>query len=177
MVMLATLRRSGGLDALARKLNVQPPVAALGAAALLPMIVGSLRRFFEKSGGGTQGLADLTARLGISGGGDMAVAVMLPQAAEAGIGTSLLQDVAGEPRIITAIAAHGCAETGLDPKIIDALLPLLTMLVGGYLAARMAAAVASGQSALVELASLLELDRQPNPLDTLQDNRQNGKIP
>ena len=167
MVMLAMLRRSGGLEAVARKLNVQPPVAALAAASLLPFIIGGFRRRFEAADGTAAGLAGLQAEIDQLGGGDLAVAVMMPQPVDQAIGSQILRNMVGPDDVASAIAEYASRETGLDLATIGALLPLLTMLVGGYLAARISASDLSGAGIAEEISTLLALDCEPNPLDTL----------
>ena len=158
MDMFTTLRRSGGLDALARKLNVQPPVTALGTSIFLPVIMAGFRGYFEDAGGGAAGLASLGAYLGGIGGGELAVAVMMPNAVDIGPGVTLLHDMVGPDAVVAAKVVHGCIDTGLDKQIAERFLPLLAMLVGGYLAARIDGTGLPGQINDEEIVALLTLD-------------------
>ena len=99
------------------------------------------------------------------GGGELAVAVMLPQAADISQGASLLRDMVGSDAMVAAMVEHGCLESGLEPTLAEKLLPLLAMLVGGYLAARIDGASLAGQGGDAELVAMLMLDGRSNSLD------------
>ncbi len=131
--MLATLRRSGGIDALARHLGVAPPAVDDVAQALLPIILGGFRLRFDEPVDGLGGLREI---LGEFGGGAMAVELLSPAPADAPRGWRLTDRVLGGRDVAEAVVAHVAATSGQPVPLLGAALPLLVMLVGGYLGAR-----------------------------------------
>lgn len=132
MDWVATLRRSGGINALARQIGASPLEATAGVEALLPCLL----KGFREIGNSAVGLPGLLARLDQLGDGNLAAEVLGPgplgtQAGEAILGW-LLQDKAARDAVI----AKAAATSGLDQDVVDRLLPPLAMLVGGYIAAR-----------------------------------------
>lgn len=166
MDMLTTLRRSGGIDALARKLNVLPPVAALGAEALLPAVFAGFKRRFQDGGKSDAGLDALRDYLRPFGGGDLAAVVMHPSPASGERGARLMLDMAGSPEAVVAMISDGQRRSGLDTQILTDLLPLLAMLVGGYLAARLNGTTAAAKVGAERVLALLTLDEAAIPLDS-----------
>jgi len=91
------------------------------------------------------------------------------------------------------VAGHAAGQTGIDPAILKKMLPLLAMLVGGYLSSRGGAqgeaqgggaggmlgsilgavlgggqqAAPAGGGALGGLGSLIDLNGDGNPLDDI----------
>ncbi len=132
MDWVATLRRSGGINALARQIGISPLEATSGVEALLPCLLEGFRAI----GNSPAGLPGLLARLGELGDGNLAAEVLGPgplpvHAGETIVGW-LLTDKPGR----AAAIAEAAVASGLDPDIVDRLLPPLAMLVGGYIAAR-----------------------------------------
>ena len=76
--LLDMLRRSGGIEAVSKQLEIAPGVAAQGVEALLPALVGGFARRGEVAGGGEAGLGDLVGMLGGLGGGGLAANVLGP---------------------------------------------------------------------------------------------------
>lgn len=152
MGMLATLRQSGGINALARQLGAQPAQALAGAGELLPGLLQGFREF----SGGIDGLLALVDSLG---GGGLAAAVISHEPADAAPGHKIL---AGIPVIEASEGGAMTGEGSIDPDLRKRMMPLLAMLAGGYLAAR----AAGGGLPEGELAGLLDPgdDRAP-PVD------------
>jgi hypothetical protein len=90
------------------------------------------------------------------------------------------------------VAGHAAGQTGLDPELLKKMLPILAMLVGGYLSSRggaqdgaqggggmlgsilgavlgggQQAAPASGGGLLGGLGSLIDMNHDGNPLDDI----------
>ena len=79
MDWLTTLRRSGGINALSRQLGVTPADVSVGAGALLPALLGGLRKRADVLGGGDAGVRALVEELVELGGGQLAADVMGPE--------------------------------------------------------------------------------------------------
>ncbi len=125
MAILATLRQSGGINALARQLDQPPAVIMAAVNVLLP---GLVERFRQCSGG-MPGLVHLISEVG---GAGMAQAIMSEDKVDIQPGVLLLARI-GNP---AAPSGNSPAEAGLAPDIKARLTIMLAMLLGGYLAAR-----------------------------------------
>lgn len=149
MDWLATLRRSGGLHALARKLDASPADVMTAAGGLLPRLVASMREFVDQHGGeevGIKALVDLVARMG---DGDLAAQVMGPEPLRSDLGEQFLDHLMPGGRTATAPAG--------DP-LQNQLFPGLAMLVAGYIGARAGGSGADGGNGVEDVAAMLELD-------------------
>jgi len=175
-MLLDTLRRSGGLEAVSRDLGITPATAIAGAEAMLPAILGGFRKQAEAAGGGETGLSGMIEMLGRHGGGALAANVMGPEPTDITRGNDVLGEIFGSADVSRTLAADVAARTGIDPATLKQMLPRLAMLVGGYLSAR---AMGSGQLGGVSeilasgsgggLGRLLDLDGDGNPLDDIID--------
>jgi hypothetical protein len=190
MNMLDMLRATGGLDAIAGQLGVSPEMAATGASVLLPAVVGGFQKQSDAAGGGSSGLGSLIGMLGQLGGGALATNVIAPAPTNVSQGNDILGQIFGSKDVSRSVAAAGASQTGLDPELLKKMLPLLAMLVGGYLstrgggqdggfgsilgsilgggqAAAPAAAPAQSGGMLGGLGSLIDMNHDGNPLDDL----------
>lgn len=194
MDMMDMLRASGGLDAIAGQLGISPEVAQTGAGALLPAIVGGFQKQSDGSGGGAGGLGSLIGMLGGLGGGALADNVLGPEPTEVGKGNDILGQIFGSKDVSRTVADHASGQTGIDPAILKKMLPILAMLVGGYLSSRagggsqdqgqgqggggilgsiLGSVLGGGQQAapaggsLGGLGSLIDLNHDGNPLDDI----------
>ena len=153
--MLDMLRRSGGIEAVSKELGVAPGVAATGVEALLPAIVGGFAKRSEAAGGGETGLGALVEVLGGLGGGSLAANVLGPDETEVGRGNDVLGEIFGSKDVSRSVAADAATRTGIDPATLKQMLPLLAMLVGGYLSARAGGSGTEGSGGLGGLGSIL----------------------
>ncbi len=192
MDVMDVLRRSGGVEAIARQLGVPPAMAATGAEALLPAILGGFQKQSDAAGGGDSGLGNLIGMLGGLGGGELAANVLGPDATDTGRGNEVLGQIFGSKDVSRSVAGHAATQTGLDPALLKQMLPILAMLVGGYLSARAQGSGTQGGSAdssgglgsligaltgsnapsaqpggLGGLGSLIDLNHDGNPLDDI----------
>lgn len=175
-MLLETLRRSGGLEAVSRDLGIAPAAAISGAEAMLPAILGGFRKRTEAAGGGETGISAMIDMLREHGGGALAANVMGPEPTDVTRGNGVLGEIFGSADVSRSLATDVAARTGIDPATLKQMLPRLAMLVGGYLSAR---AMGSGQLGGVGeilasgagggLAGLLDLDGDGNPLDDIID--------
>lgn len=145
MDMLATLLRSGGVNALASQLGLSPATAATGTEALLPALLAGLRRHSEKAGGGEVGVRALVAMLAGLGGWKLAADIIEPGQPDVEPGNHILGEIFGPKDASRTIADHAAATTGLDAVTLNKMLPILAMLVGGYVAAQAARAEAESE--------------------------------
>ncbi|GAB3772878.1 hypothetical protein GCM10028796_44320 [Ramlibacter monticola] len=123
------LAQAGGLEAIARELNIDPQHAEAGAAALLPAIMGGFRN--QAQAGGTEGVGDLLSRLG---GGSLMDQVLAPEPTNVAAGDAVLGQIFGSPEVSRAVAHDASSQTGLDPALLKKMLPLVAMLVSGFMA-------------------------------------------
>lgn len=185
------LAQAGGIESMAKELGVPPGLAKQGAEALLPAILGGFKKQAQ-GGGGIEGLGGLLAGLG---GGGLLDAVLAPQATPVEQGNDVLGQIFGSKDVSRSVAGDAAAKTGIDAGTLKKMLPILAMLVAGYMAKQGGneggsgltgglggmlgnvlggalgggAAPASGSSggALGGLGSLLDLNGDGNPLDDI----------
>jgi hypothetical protein len=193
MDMMDMLRASGGLDAIAGQLGISPEMAQVGAGALLPAIVGGFQKQSEAAGGGEGGLGSLIGMLGGLGGAGLADNVLAPEPTDINKGNDILGQIFGSKDVSRTVAGHASGQTGLDPELLKKMLPILAMLVGGYLSSRgggqaegqsgggmlgsiLGAVLGGGQQAapasggggmLGGLGSLIDMNNDGNPLDDI----------
>ncbi len=159
------LRRTGGVNAMARELGISPRVASDGTAALLPAIMGGLSKMRDRAGQG-QNLEGVTAALKKSGGSSMAEAVLMPGDTNTSPGNIMLQEIFGSPQVSRMVAEDAAHKAQLDVAILRKLLPLLSMLVGGYISARSGSGQGDGSND-AWMVSLLDFEVDGNPLDAI----------
>jgi hypothetical protein len=185
------LQQIGGIGAMARELGVSETQAASGVEALLPAILGGFKRQAQAQPTGLDGLGAALQQLG---GGGLLDEVLAPQPTDVGRGNDVLGRIFGTPDVSRTVAQHAAAQSGLDASLLKKMLPLLAMLVGGFIARQHGAAQAApgvsapgsgldallggllgggsagttaGASPLAGLGSLLDLNRDGNPLDDI----------
>lgn len=146
------LARSGGLDAMARELGVSPDQAAGGADALLPAILGGFKKQAQVQ---PEGLEGLGAVLGQLGGGGLLDNVLSPQPTDVGRGNDVLGQIFGSKDVSRAVAQDAASRSGLDPSLLKQMLPMLAMMVAGFMAKQGGAAAAAAPSEGGGLGGLL----------------------
>lgn len=124
------LSQTGGIESMASELGVSPDTAKAGAEALLPAILGG----FKKQAQGSGGIEGLGGLLGQLGGGGLLDAVLSPQATPVDQGNDVLGQIFGSKDVSRTVAGHAAEQTGLDSGLLKKMLPILAMLVAGYLA-------------------------------------------
>lgn len=162
--LLDVLRRSGGVVAIARQLDIAPPTALAAATALLPLVRAGFRRDVEQADNRSAGLTSQLEWLEELGGGAMASAVLQNDQAGPHLGEAIVARIFG-PGLTQQVVAAASAQSELPSEIVAQVLPLLAMLSGGYVSAR--AGHMSEADRLAELGPLLDLAGDPNPLDAL----------
>ena len=180
------LEQTGGLQAMARELGVSEADAARGAEALAPAILGGFRKQAQAQPGGLEGLGGLLGQLG---GGGLLADVLNPQPTDVNRGNDVLGQIFGSKDVSRTVAQDASARTGLDPTLLKRMLPMLAMMITGFMARQQGGGAgmpdassgglggllggllggnaAGGSSGLGGLASMLDMDKDGNPLDDL----------
>jgi hypothetical protein len=186
MQLTDILNQMGGIQSVARELGVSDAQAATGAAALLPAILGGFKRQTQAQPTGLEGLAGM---LGGLGGGGLLDDVLSPQPTNVSRGDDVLGQIFGSRDVSRTVAQNASTRTGLDPLLLKKMLPMLAMLVAGYMAKQGQASgtpqagtgglgdllggmLSGGGPAIAgrgapNLASMLDLDGDGNPLDDI----------
>ena len=148
------LARAGGLQSVARDLGVSEDQAAAGAGALLPAILGGMKKQAQAQPAGLDGLGGLLGQLG---GGALLDQVLNPQPTDPSQGNEVLGQIFGSKDVSRAVADNAASQTGLDSGLLRKMLPLLAMLVTGFMAKQAggAAGPASDSGGLGGLGGLL----------------------
>jgi len=178
------LAQMGGLQSIARELGISDTQAASGAAALVPAILGGFKKQTQSQPAGLEGLGGLLGQLG---GGDLLDNVLAPQPTNVSRGNDVLGQIFGSKDVSRAVAQNAASQSGLDSSLLKKMLPMLAMLVAGYMAKQHGGAAAGGGGGLLGgllgglmgggsggaaqggggLASMLDLNGDGNPLDDI----------
>lgn len=180
------LKATGGLDAIAGQLGISQGQAASGAEALLPAILGGFKKRSQAGGAGETGLGDLIGALGGLGGGGLLENVIASEPTDVSRGNEVLGQIFGSKEVSRNVAGAASQQSGLDAGTLKKMLPILAMLVGGYLSSQGGGKQQSGiggmlggvlgsvlggsssrSSGLGGIASMLDLDGDGNPLDDI----------
>jgi hypothetical protein len=183
MQITGMLSQMGGLPSMARELGISESQAATGAEALLPAILGGFKRQAQPAG-----LDGLGSLLGQLGGGSLLDEVLAPRPTDVSRGNNVLGQIFGTKDVSRTVAANAASRSGLDATLLKKMLPMVAMMVAGYMAKRSSAAArpsqggglgdmlggllggAGGGTNLSQaggLASMLDLDGDGNPLDDI----------
>jgi hypothetical protein len=178
------LAQAGGLQSMARELGISEAQASSGAAALAPAILGGLKKQAQAQPAGLTGLAGLISQLG---GGGLLDDVVADRPTDVARGNDVLGQIFGSKDVSRAVAHNASAQSGLDEGVLKKMLPMVAMLVTGYMAKQGGASAApsaggglgslvggllgggsGGQGGgLMGLASMLDMDGDGNPLDDI----------
>jgi hypothetical protein len=186
MQITEILAQMGGLQSMARELDIDETQAASGAEALVPAILGGFKKQAQSQPSGLEGLGGLLGQLG---GGGLLDQVLAPQPTDVSQGNEVLGQIFGSKDVSRAVAQNAAAQSGLDPSLLKKMLPMLAMLVAGLMSKQGTGAQAQGlpeagglggllggllggQGATPDaagsgLASMLDLNRDGNPLDDI----------
>jgi hypothetical protein len=182
------LAQTGGLQSMARELGVSDAEAASGAAALTPAILGGFKKQAQTQPTGLEGIGGLLNQLG---GGGLLDQVLSPQPTDVSQGNNVLGQIFGSKDVSRTVAQNAASQSGLAPGLLQKMLPMLAMLISGYLAKQQSAGgadaggglggvlggllgkagrggrAASAGVGLPELASMLDMNGDGNPLDDI----------
>lgn len=179
------LAQMGGLQSMARELGVSETQVASGAEALVPAILGGFKKQAQSQPEGIEGMGGLLGQLG---GGGLLDQVLAPQATDVSGGNEVLGQIFGSKDVSRAVAQNAASQSGLDPSLLKKMLPMLAMMVTGYMAKQSGDGAAAPQlapeggglggllggllggqrtNAAPGLASMLDLNGDGNPLDDI----------
>lgn len=169
------LANMGGLQAMARELGVSESTAAAGAEQLLPALLGGLKRQAQQQPAAGSGLEGFGALLEQLGGSGLLENVLGTQPTEVGRGNDVLGQIFGSREVSRTVANDAASRSGLDPTLLKRMLPILAMLVTGYMARQRNAGAAPGAQGssgglgglMGDLVSMLDLNNDGNPLDDI----------
>jgi hypothetical protein len=185
--MRDVLAQMGGLASMARELGISESQAATGAEALIPAILGGFKKQAQAQPSGLDGLGSLLGQLG---GGGLLDSVLSPEPTDVQRGDDVLGQIFGSRDVSRTVAQDAASRTGLDPALLKKMLPILAMLVAGYMARRGGAGQSGQAGGLGDvlggllgggaptsanpgaagpggLASMLDFDGDGNPLDDI----------
>lgn len=145
------LQQMGGLGAVARELGVDEQQVRSGAEALLPAILGGMKQQAQAQPGGAN---DLLGMLGKLGGGSLMDEVLAPQPTNLEHGNQVLGQIFGSKDVSRAVAQNAAGQTGVDPNTLKKMLPMLGMLMAGYMSKQGSSAPAVGQDSASALAGM-----------------------
>jgi hypothetical protein len=131
MDIASILKQTGAIGQVAQQLGVNESVAEAGAAALLPAILGGFKKTTQAQPGGLEGLGGLLGQLG---GGGLFDSVVAPEPTPVEKGNDVLGQIFGSKDVSRSVAGHASEQTGIDPSLLKKMLPILAMLVAGYMA-------------------------------------------
>ena len=131
MSIVDMISKMGGLQSMARELGVSETQAASGAEALIPAILGGFKKQAVQQPGGVEGLGGLLGQLG---GSELLDDVVSPQPTNIGKGNEVLGQIFGSKDVSRAVAQDASSKSGLDPAMLKKMLPMVAMLVAGYMA-------------------------------------------
>lgn len=172
----------GGIQSMARELGVSESQARTGAEALMPAVLGGFKKQAQPAG--LDGLLNMVQGLG---GGGMLDNVLAAEPTDVRQGNGVLGQIFGSPDVSRAVAQNAASNTGLDPSLLKKMLPMVAMMVGGFMSRQGGAAqtvqaegglgsllgglMGGGQTVSPAgsggLASMLDLDGDGNPLDDI----------
>ncbi len=182
------LAQTGGLQSMARELGISESQAASGAAALVPAILGGFKKQAQSPPSGLEGLGGLLGQLG---GAGLMEDVLASRPTDVNRGNNVLGQIFGSKDVSRTVAQNAASQSGLDVGLLKKMLPMLAMLVAGYMSKQRAAgdpaqpsatggglgsllgrllgrqAGADGAGAAPGLTALLDLNRDGNPLDDI----------
>jgi hypothetical protein len=125
------LAQMGGLQAMSRELGISEQHAAAGAAALAPAILGGFKRQAQAQPSGLEGLGGLLGQLG---GGGLLNEVLSPEPTNLNHGNDVLAQIFGSKDVSRTVAQNAASQTGLSPDLLKKMLPMLAMMVAGFMA-------------------------------------------
>lgn len=182
MNIMDVLQQSGGIGTMAKELGINENVAQAGAAALLPAILGGFKKTTQAQPSGLDGLGGL---LGQMGGGGLLDSVLGTQPTPVSQGNEVLGQIFGSKEVSRTVAAGAEQQTGISSDLLKKMLPVVAMMVAGYMAKQGGDNSGSGgglggliggllgggsnnaSGGLGGLGSLLDLDGDGNPLDDI----------
>jgi hypothetical protein len=130
------LQETNAVGAISRELGVDPETAKKGASALLPSILAGFQspEAAGQAGGlpGSGGLGGLLGTIAGLGGGGLLDNVTSDEPTHVGKGNEILGSIFGSKDRSREVAADAASQSGVEPSLLKKMLPILAMVVGGY---------------------------------------------
>ena len=124
------LSQVGGLRSMSRELGMSEQQVQSGAEALLPAILGGFKKQAQSQPMGIDGLDGMLGQLG---GGGLMDNVLAAEPTDVNRGNDVLGQIFGGKDVSRTVAQDAAARTGLDPAMLKRMLPMLAMLVAGFM--------------------------------------------
>lgn len=134
------LASTGGFGSIAKELGISESQVASGAQALLPAILGGFKRQANAQPSGMDALGGLLGQLG---GGGLLDNLLSPEPTQVNRGNDVLGQIFGTREVSRQVAQHASTQSGLSPDLLRKMLPMLAMLVAGYMAKQQGGAAAA----------------------------------
>jgi hypothetical protein len=137
------LHQTNAVDAISRELGVDPATAEKGASALLPSILAgfqspeaaqanALGGGAGAAAGGLGGLGGLMGTIAGLGGGHLLDTATSNEPTHVDKGNEILGSIFGSKDRSREVAATAASQSGVEPSLLKKMLPILAMVVGGY---------------------------------------------
>jgi len=150
MDLVGIFRRSGGIDAICRQLDDSNGSTRMAVEILLPPLIEGLRGNVARNGGGRAGFDALIALINGFGDGSLAAQVMGPYPPDSKQGVALGSAIHGLSEIDWLAQVSALADERVGPEIVLRTMPLLVMLVCGYITALAAGSAASAAASGID---------------------------
>lgn len=141
MQMENILGEIGGIQSIARELNIDEATARAGASALLPQVMGGFKNQAQADPRGVGGMADM---LGQMGGGGLLDSVLRDEPSDVAAGNQVVNRIFGSNDVEHAVTANAASKSGLPAGLLQKMLPLIAMAVAGYIAKQAGGAGGAG---------------------------------
>ena len=146
MDIASILKQSWAIGSIAQQLGVNEQIAEAGAAALLPAILGGFKKTAQAQPSGMEGLGGILGQLG---GGGLFDSVVSPEPTPVEKGNDILGQIFGSKDVSRTVAGNASEHTGIDPALLKQMLPILAMLVAGYMAKQSGGGEGGGLGGLI----------------------------
>ena len=185
------LAQMGGVSSIAQQLDLDEGQAQRGAEALLPALLGGFKKQVQSQPNALDSMGSLLGQLGSS---DVLNNVFAKLTGSADTGNDILGQVFGSKDVSRTVVDSAAQSTGLNVEQLKKMLPMLATMVaafmtkqglggaadseastlggglGGLLGGLLGGAQSSSstnQSGLSSLVSMLDLNKDGNPLDDI----------
>lgn len=136
------LQNSGAISALSSQLGIDRATAERGAAALMPQVASGFQNprgdtpqaAAAHPAGALGGLGGLGGLIGMLGGGGLLDNVVGNEPTQVGKGNDILGSIFGSKQASRDVAQEAAAQSGVEPSLLKKMLPILAMVVAGYMA-------------------------------------------
>ncbi|NLW81633.1 MAG: DUF937 domain-containing protein [Desulfovibrionales bacterium] len=124
------LSQMGGLQSMAKELGVSEAEVENGASALIPAILGGFKKQAQSQPAGLEGLEGLLGQLG---GDSLLDNVLAPQPTDISRGNDVLGQIFGSKEVSRNVAQNAASQSGVSSSLLKKMLPMLAMLIAGYM--------------------------------------------